>query len=71
MEILLTEDEQFDAATKRSPGEMHWNNICRAQLARVVEWIQKTRCEPCGGRCACGCEVLQALRKAAGEGKDA
>lgn len=45
----------------------HLESLCRAQLAKVVEWVKTTKCGACED--CWGCALLQALRKAAGEGK--
>jgi len=38
-EILLTPEEQEDAANWGPCDD--WTNICRAQVRKVVEWLEK------------------------------
>ena len=71
-EILLTPEEQENAAN-RGPDD-DWTNICRAQVRKVVEWINDNVDGHAGGYWNYGDRVLhedkwQALREAAGEGK--
>ncbi len=42
-EILLTPEEQEDAANWGPCDD--WTNICRAQVRKVVEWMEKVGTE--------------------------